>query len=147
MKELSIEDKELLLKDLCSRLPYYPKCEMIDELRVVNHEKDSSYISTLFPKHIELLSYHNNFTIKPFLRPMSSMTKEEEKEYNSFIIGQQPLDSDFSAYPIEHKLLYEFDVNSYIDWLNAHQFDYRGLIPKGLANEMNYTTWISWFKK
>ena len=147
MKELSTEDKELLLKDLCARLPYYPKCEMIDELRVVNHEKDSLYISTLFPKHIELFSYHNNFTIKPFLRPMSSMTKKEEKEYNSFIIGQQPFDSDFSAYPIEHKLLYEFDVNSYIDFLNAHQFDYRGLIPKGLANEMNYKTWKDWFKK
>ena len=68
------EDKDLLLKDLCSRLPYYPKCEMIDELRVVNNEKDSSYISTLFPKHIELFSYHNNFTIKPYLRSMSSMT-------------------------------------------------------------------------
>jgi hypothetical protein len=65
------EEKQLVLIDLGARLPYYPKCEMIDELRVVNNEKDSSYISTLFPKHIELLSYHNNFTIKPYLRPMS----------------------------------------------------------------------------
>ena len=75
------DDKQLLLVDLCGRLPYYPKCEMVDELRVVNNEKDSSYISTLFPKHIELFSYHNNFTIKPYLRPMSNMTEEEKETY------------------------------------------------------------------
>ena len=116
--ELKQEDKKLLLQDLCCRLPYYPKCEMIDELRVVNNEKDSSYISTLFPKHIELFSYHNNFTIKPYLRPMSSMTKEEKDEYNKLC------DSYYDIH---------FDSIKSIDWLNAHHFDYRGLIPKGLA--------------
>lgn len=113
---MTSEEKSLLLKDLSARLAYYPKCEMIDELRVVNNEKDSSYISTLFPKHIELFSYHNNFTIKPYLRPMSSMTEEEKIDYRAFF------NYDGVEYPEE-----------YIDWLNAHHFDYRGLIPKGLA--------------
>ena len=112
------EDKQLLLRDLCARLPYCPKCEMIDEIRVVNNEKDSSYISTLFPRHIELFSYHNNFTIKPYLRPLSSMTEEENTTY-------------------EYGFLYSNDLQiyaeEYIDWLNAHHFDYRGLIEKGLA--------------
>ena len=113
------EDKELLLKDLSARLSYYPKCEMIDELRVVNNEKDSSYISTLFPKHIELFSYHNNFTIKPYLRPMSSMTEEEKEEYQ-YITERWMYNADYS-------------IADSIDWLNAHHFDYRGLIEKGLA--------------
>ena len=112
------EDKQLLLRDLCARLPYCPKCEMIDEIRVVNNEKDSSYISTLFPRHIELFSYHNNFTIKPYLRPLSSMTEEENTTY-------------------EYGFLYSNDLQiyaeEYIDWLNAHHFDYSGLIEKGLA--------------
>lgn len=116
--ELKQEDKKLLLQDLCCRLPYYPKCEMIDELRVVNNEKDSSYISTLFPKHIELFSYHNNFTIKPYLRPMSSMTEEEKDEYNKLC------DSYYDIH---------FNSIESIDWLNAHHFDFRGLIERGLA--------------
>lgn len=113
------ENKKLLLKDLCARLPYYPKCEMIDELRVVNNEKDSSYISTLFPKHIELFSYHNNFTIKPYLRPISSMTEEEINEFTSFDIYEDGV----LSFPIA------------LDYLNTHHFDHHGLIEKGLALE------------
>jgi hypothetical protein len=126
------EDKILLLKDLCSRLPYYPKCEMIDELRVVNNEKDSSYISILFPKHIELFSYHNNFTIKPYLRPMSSMTEEEKHKLLKFgaitcLKNGEVIDVSCVGFEIHA------DVQ---DYLNAHHFDYRGLIPKGLAIEV-----------
>jgi len=74
--------------------------------------------------------------IKPYLRPMSSMTEEEKREYNLLIGSQKPFDSDFSAYPIEYKFVYEHDVANYVDWLNAHHFDYRGLIKKGLAIEV-----------
>ena len=143
------EEIQLLLKDLSARLMYGVICQVDDGAAGLNDGKlveiDISKELVRFDDDGYWDAYIDN--VKPYLRSMSSMTEDEEKEYNSFIIGQQPLDSDFSAYPIEHKLLYEFDVNSYIDWLNAHQFDYRGLIPKGLANEMNYTTWISWFKK
>lgn len=145
------EDKVLLFQDLCSRLPYYPKCEMIDEIRVVNNEKDSSYISTLFPKHIELFSYHNDFTIKPYLRPMSSMTEEEKSELLIHILGNKKATKYFQVMPdgsidqsdssiqelsnfTLHWLNFDgINTSSYIDWLNAHHFDYRGLIPKGLA--------------
>ena len=73
---------------------------------------------------------------KPYLRPLSSMTEEERKEYNSFFGGIEPYDCDFSAYPIEYKYVYEWDIKNYIDFLNANHFDYRGLIPKGLAIEV-----------
>jgi hypothetical protein len=119
------EDKELLLQDLCGRLPYGVICLMH---KVNGNDCNISIVGG----DIDLFS-HQFINIKPYLRSMSSMTKEEEKEYNSFIIGQQPDDCDFSAYPIEYKILYEDDIDSYIDWLNAHHFDYRGLIEKGLA--------------
>lgn len=115
------EDRELLLKDLSARLPY----------GVIIEGLEHPEIMTI--KHLAIISVMTTEPYKPYLRSMSSMTKEEEKEYNSFIIGQQPLDCDFSAYPIEYKILYEDDIDSYIDWLNAHHFDYRGLIEKRLA--------------
>ena len=134
------EEKQLLLVDLCGRLPYYPKCEIIDELRVINNEKDSSYISTLFPKHIELFSYHNNFTIKPYLHPMSSMT-EEEFVYFMGLRGRM-----LQSYEIQSMMKEAFNMPQFIgigttlgsysnkiDWLLKNHFDYRGLIEKGLA--------------
>ena len=111
------KEKELLIKDLCARLPYYPKCEMIDEIRVVNNKKDPSYISTLFPKHIELFSHHNNFIIKPYLRPLSSMTEEEKAEYHSYC---------YNYYDIY------FDTIESIDWLNKKMFAYRTIDDKDM---------------
>ena len=70
---------------------------------------------------------------KPFLRPMSDMSEEEKSEFNMFFLGAEPLDSDWSAYPIEYPTLYWFDAVTAIDWLNKKGFDYRGLLEKGLA--------------
>ena len=131
------EEKELLLKDLSARLKYGVICQVDDGAAGLN---DGKLVEIDIQK--ELTRFDADFywdahidDVKPYLRLMSSMTEEEEKEYNSFIVGKQPFDSDFSAYPTEHKLLYEFDISSYIDWLNTHHFDYRGLIPMGLALE------------
>ena len=127
------KDKDLLLKDLCARLPYYPKCEMVDELRVINNEKEPSYIGVLFPKHIELFSYHNNFTIKPYLRPMSSMTEKEEKEYHHLCYKEEREECNFGVWTIK---IYYHDTIDSIDYLNSIHVDYRDLIPKGLAIEV-----------
>ena len=120
IKDMTQEDKELLLKDLYARLPYYPKCEMIDELRVVNNEKDSSYISTLFLKHIELFSYHNNFIIKPYLHSLSSITKEEKEELIKNFWGSHTAKDTFEE----------------LSWYLSKHFDINELIPKGLAIEV-----------
>ena len=62
--------------------------------------------------------------IKPYLRPMSSMTEEEKKEYKEY----------FNS--IEGKLIgFKGRVIWLMDWLLAHHFDYRDLIPMGLALE------------
>ena len=70
--------------------------------------------------------------IKPYLRPMSSMTEEEKKEYRKTQITKwvKSVDCTNGGY-YEHR-----DTLKTFDWLNAHHFDYRGLIDKGLAIEV-----------
>jgi len=99
------EEKQLLLKDLCARLPYKVNIQVKD-WTVLEAELKIGHIDRL---------QHDEIELKPYLRSMSSMTDEEKKEY--------------------------FDVASVsnhcaaVDWLNSHHFDYRGLIPIGLALE------------
>ena len=83
------EDKELLIKDLCARLPYNVMCEVID-----SDENLGTRVFPLFPHHITYLRDHRFLSedkdshwksFKPFLRPMSSMTEEEKNYvYNHF---------------------------------------------------------------
>jgi len=120
------EDKELLLKDLCARLPYGVIVSVTD-----GTIKYDAYIESVSYKNIQVSPVSDsNFTaytfykiseIKPYLRPMSSMTDEEEEEYNSL-----------NGY---EKGLFPYTEESF-DWLNKNHFDYRGLIPKGLAIEV-----------
>ena len=145
------EEKQLLLKDLCARLPYGVKIELIWW-----EMGEGTYINTtLEPDHIEqLLNDEDGDTeIKPYLRPMSSMTEEEKKELLNHVLdgegveyfyiahdgridGNQEAEQDLYNFNL-HWLNFEpLTTSSYIDWLNAHHFDYRGLIEKGLAIEV-----------
>ena len=108
------EDKDLLLKDLCQRLPYGVK--ITDGLSVINVD---SFIS------IGVFVCDGKW--KPYLRPMSSMTEEEYKELK--LISPY---YGFAPYEFIGDWCPNYDM---VDWLNAHHFDYRGLIPKGLAIE------------
>lgn len=130
------EDKKLVLQDLCGRLPYGVKIKIrsndIRTVRTINIEEElvtffeTDTISP-FGLHIENpLTFRQQ--VKPYLRPMSSMTEEEEKEFHKQIYKGKPY-SDGKSYNI-----YEV-IGLDIDWLNAHHFDYRGLIPMGLALE------------
>lgn len=101
------EDKQLLLKDLCARLPY----DVV--VRCTDSDTDFKCFLTTDILH-EIQNGYEYYDYKPYLRPMSSMTEKKEKE-------------------LEETLQYtQFTLESY-DWLNAHHFDYRGLIEKGLA--------------
>ena len=113
------ENKELLLKDICARLPYGVNVEITWQYSEVDKHSGTSYYE--FPSIDSLLNIFWDkkcISIKPYLRPMSSMTEEEKEEYQAFF------NYDGVEYP-----------EAYIDWLNAHHFDYRGLIEKGLALE------------
>jgi len=135
------EEKQLLLKDICARLPYGVKyCrdswnyEWDQEMSVVEVLEDidkDGYIN-----------YHKVYKIediKPYLRPLSSMTEEEKKEYKSFFsIGEYSCGGSLNGEEYEYIADSPDDISQSIclfDWLNAHHFDYRGLIPKGLALE------------
>ena len=112
------EDKELLLKDLCARLPY----------GVIVLDEPAGYFGKLLRIDFDSFYYDGEedeewqtiWNVKPYLRPMSSMTEEERKYYNYL----SRLIQDGEAW--EHEV---------VDWLNKHHFDYRGLIEKGLALE------------
>ena len=118
------EEKQLLLKDLCARLPYNVKVHINGNSNIrtikgidliVTDEGELEYaITSLGSSPIEL-KY-----IKPYLRPMSSMTEEEENEYKDTCVKINGLNSETSLT---------------FDWLNEHHFDHRDLIEKGLALE------------
>lgn len=117
------EDKNLLLQDLCGRLPYDIKIkeEYGDCINVNFHNAN---IEHLIDRVVSGLD-------KMVLRPMSSMTEEERKEYND-LYYQVPIQrSDGNAYR-DTKMVEAL----HIDWLNEKMFDFRGLIKKGLAIEV-----------
>ena len=115
------ENKELLLKDLSARLPYGVKIEItwwvMGEGVGIN--------TTLEPECIEELlnDEDGDIEIKPYLRPMSSMTEEEVEEYRNIDNRSYSCPMDYAHIPASER----------IDWLNKNHFDYRGLIPMGLA--------------
>lgn len=140
------EDKELLLKDFCARLPYGVKIlhegwnyEWDDELstveRVVGVDEDFIYTKVIDTHNGE--EYRDDkhcidlVDDKLFLRPMSSMTEEEKHELLKF--GVVNLDKDNNAIDV---CCVGFENHAKVqDYLNSIHVDYRGLIPMGLALE------------
>lgn len=131
------EDKDLLLRDICARLPYGVICQMEDRL-IINDSPFYNY--TLSERDITLFRNHKDFYIKPYLRSMSSMTEEEKKElerlsdeYFGKALDKQIQESLSSSNRNESRILEYIASSVIVDWLNKKMFDFRGLIPKGLA--------------
>ena len=127
MLTMTQEDKELLLIDLCARLPYHVRCKIW--LKDGTTEEGLLDLKHNYGDVLQDAFYYNKIKdIKPYLRPMSSMTEEEKKEYGKVceldteILANHPMNGE--PFPA----LYNSQ-----DWLNKHHFDYRGLIEKGLA--------------
>jgi hypothetical protein len=118
-------EKDLLVKDLCARLPYGVKFACNKNIYtakgldlIVTDEGDWEYAVTakgITPIEIDF--------IKPCLFPISSMTKEQKKEYAHIL-----------AYTSSVEMIQITGESTY-DWLNKNMFDWRGLIPMGLAND------------
>lgn len=116
------QDKQLLLQDLCARLPY----DTIVSVRNVNGRLREDV--KLSPYH---LAAFNIWDIKAYLRPMSSMTEEEKKEFdNDFMVINEDAWNGNTEVGFKNQSIIMSDA---IDWLNAHYIDFRGLIEKGLA--------------
>lgn len=105
------KEKDLLIKDLCARLPYGLKYNYggYDDCDCTMNRVDCNAVNCVFP--IE--------NVKPYLFPLSNMTEEQKSDYQ-FITERWMNDPSHS-------------ISDSIDWLNKNHFDYRGLIEKGLA--------------
>lgn len=119
------EEKQILLKDLCARLPYETWVQYEGKEWLVTgygHGRVS-----LLPSIVSSVGGPCPLIeeVKPYLRPMSSMTEKEEKTFQAFL--------DFQAeYVSDADLDNKTDM---FDWLISHHFDFRSLIEKGLALE------------
>ena len=153
------EDKDLLFKDLCARLNTNLVCSIYrtddygvgyrDEI-LRGYCKGDIWYEFYFGDDCGI-GIDNVSKIKPYLFPMSSMTEEQKKEllelagyearceescgYDSWgfyvnIVGEYEYEYEDNQ---ESIILYPDDIG--IDWLNENMFDWRGLIPKGLAND------------
>ena len=127
------EEKSLLLQDLCARLPYGVKVQPSGSAsphKFVGYDKSLVRIDT--DQRFELGN------IKPYLRPMSSMTEEEKKEFSIF--GFEVIDhinanrDECPKYQVIEASNFS-EITNITDWLNAHHFDFHNLIERGLALE------------
>ena len=137
------EDKEILLKDLCARLPYNVICQVeFRENRKYTFEvmllsgifTDEAYFTTK-----DGSIYSNEY--KPYLFPLSSMTDKQAKEIqeivgnpdNACIIRKTDgLELWLNSIDTDPTIWVDtiFEVQNYF---NKNHLDYRGLIEKGLA--------------
>lgn len=113
-------NKELILNDICSRLPYGVKCDYDGKVYdILGYAHGRIVLCEPFMSKTECPLFRESYSnIKLYLFPMSSMTEEQEKEYNSlngYELGCFPHTEDA------------------LDYLIANHFDYRELIPMGLA--------------
>ena len=116
------EVKQLLLTDICARLPY--------GVKVGNRDWDYPAVVKAVYSNLDVLvedifCYSLLGECFLYLRPMSSMTEEEKKEYHAIDSRAYTCPEDIAHIPAADR----------IEWLNAHHFDYRSLIPTGLALE------------
>lgn len=116
------EEKQLLLKDLCARLPYGVIINSPSNIFYPANREDVKLDSVFEIDGNFHATEDSGWPIeecKPYLRPMESMTEEEKVEYNIIKCSICPDEAD--------------DYAGFVDWLNKKMFDYRGLIPMGLA--------------
>lgn len=121
------EEKELLLKDLCGRLPYGVKCNVGDDKpytlsRIEIDDKNGHLLDFIETKdELDMQVYLSE--VKPYLLPLSSMNEGQRKKYHNLC----------SVGTDEFGDIIYFDTYESIDYLNKNKFDYRYLIPMELA--------------
>ena len=133
------EDKELLLKDLCGRLSYGELKIYMPEISYIGNITGTAKVGSniLFQIDHSQTSWSDVSEIKPYLRPLSSMTEEEKEIYERFkkLLVCKVVTFDKGLYDVSYCVDIDEDSHDVFDWLNTHHFDYRGLIEKGLALE------------
>ena len=137
------EQKDLLLKDLCARLPYSVKAyvknwskfnrQWIEDVYTVESIDPSLNKIFVYSERgsVELIVGYDDYEIQPYLFPLSSITDEQRKEYESLCIKETSECDDL--YGIIFTKDYYYDTVESIDYLYKNHIDVRCLIPMGLA--------------
>lgn len=141
-------EKELLMKDICGRLPYGVKAyvknwskfnrKWIEDVYTVEsiHPSLNNILVCSERCSVEVIVGYDDYDIKPYLFPLSSITEEQYDELEKVVLNDytdhEQITNELSEKVdfITHWPMYSPDI---IDWFNANHFDYRGLIEKGLA--------------
>jgi hypothetical protein len=129
------EQKDLLLKDLCARLPYGVKCENHNHVYGKNIFKvtdirNNGYICGIINNR-NYWAVFDPLELKPYLFPLSSMTEEQKVEFDKMA----ELDMEYTITQIKNdSLIWTSGLNRY-NWLIKNHFDVYDLIPMGLAND------------
>lgn len=129
------ENKELLFKDLCSRLPYGVKVKVkhyedVWKLLAI-YTNDTTYITRDIGYPIE--TYFED--CKPYLFPLSSMTSEQLFEVQE-ILGKNEIeigDGFLHIIDSDRNTITYLEILALLEWFYKNHFDIYGLIPKGLA--------------
>ena len=124
------ENKDLLLGDLCARLPYKVK---VQDTYYKSLEPNPIWLLDLHAQKVRLFAdegYQSIEYIKPYLFPLSSMTEEQKNDcpINETNLNIIKSNIGYGIIEMHWRLSYLF-----VDWCNKNHFDYRGLIPMGLA--------------
>ena len=121
------EQKDLVMKDLCGRLPYGVYVQIVDRV---------GFTHTLVELNPEVIQKMWSYkSIKPYLRPMSSMSEEEREELKELTAADIVTNNGFGYKNLRGMcfgMMY-LDCQEIIDWFNKKMFDFRELIPKDLA--------------
>lgn len=125
------EKKDLLLRDLCARLPYGVKVKLGDNPNIFDLEYRIKF-AIMYGDSDKLEDILDIINIKPYLFPLSSLTEEQQNDCpidkTNMNIIKSDIDIGYGIIEMPWQLSYLF-----IDWCNKKHFDYRGLIEKGLA--------------
>jgi len=126
------EQKDLLLKDLCARLPYGVKGRVLSS--DCNNRK-CEFAATINGKLYDRFAvaqelWFDNVTIKPYLFPLSSITEEQKQEY-TYIVNY--ISSDDTENWKEGEFIYVEQFTQLMHFYHINHLDYMGLIPMGLA--------------
>lgn len=132
------EQKELLLKDLCMRLPYGVKVYDIksginSSFMNLNHVNGT--VKEVFISYMHKCRTAPIEDVKPYLFPLSSMTEDQYIEMQNIstkdCLEFMEVEKEWrNNSPFNHLPLYQHKV---IEFFHKHHFDYRGLIPMGVA--------------
>lgn len=132
------EEKDLLVKDFCARLPYNVKAYVKNWSKLDRKYYEDIYeVKSVFPSlnevHVQsktgsvnVLFGRPDYDIKPYLFPLSSMTEEQKNKLQNKLIE---LELKAINDEIDHTKVAEYEI----DFYNQNHIDFRGFIEKGLA--------------